>query len=205
MNEFLIIALAHFLALMSPGPDFVMIAHNSVVHSRKIGIHSALGLALGMAVHVTYSLVGIGLLISKSIVLFSVIKYLGAAYLIYIGFQSIRHSNDSVQTAGPQQLKQAMTALQAIKTGFLTNVLNPKVTLFFLALFSQVVDVATPLGIKILYGLEMSTATVVWFSFVAFVFSHPKIRKNINSFQKYVQRVLGGILIVLGLKIALTK
>ena len=206
MNEFLIVAFAHLLAVISPGPDFVLITHNSLIYSRKVGIYSALGLALGIVIHVTYSLIGIGLLVSKSVLLFSLIKYLGAAYLIYIGYQSIRHSNIK-----PHEVKedtpnvQNLSSLQAIKIGFLTNVLNPKATLFFLALFSQVINQNTGLGIKILYGLEMSIMTFVWFSIVAIIFSHDKIRSNIHSVQKYVQRVLGGVLILLGLKIALTK
>lgn len=205
MNEFLIVAFAHLLAVISPGPDFVLITHNSLIYSRKAGVYSALGLGLGILVHVAYSLIGIGLLVSKSVVLFSVIKYLGAAYLIYIGYQSIRHSNIQQHKHEMNTVQQSLGRLEAIKIGFLTNVLNPKVTLFFVALFSQVVNASTPLTIKVLYGLEMSLVTFLWFSIVAIIFSHNKIRSNIHYVQKYVQRVLGGVLILLGLKIALTK
>ena len=81
LPEFLTIAGIHLLAVMSPGPDFAMIVRNSLVYSKKTAIYSSLGLAAGILVHVTYSLVGIGLIISQSILLFSVIKFFGAGYL----------------------------------------------------------------------------------------------------------------------------
>src|SRR5579871_852922 len=90
LAEFITVASLHLLAVMSPGPDFVLISRNSLVYSRKTGIYSALGLALGISVHITYSLIGIGYIISKSILIFSTIKFLGAGYLIYIGYKSLR-------------------------------------------------------------------------------------------------------------------
>src|SRR5438094_7329342 len=89
LPEFLTIASLHLLAVMSPGPDFVLISKNSLVYSRKSGVYSALGLALGILVHITYSLIGIAYIISRSIVIFSTIKLLGAGYLIYIGYKSL--------------------------------------------------------------------------------------------------------------------
>ena len=86
LPEFLAVVTIHLLAVMSPGPDFVMISRNSLIYSRRSGIFSALGLACGMAVHASYSLVGIGLIITKSIVLFSILKFVGAAYLLYFGY-----------------------------------------------------------------------------------------------------------------------
>ena len=83
------VALIHLLAVMSPGPDFIMLTRNTITYSRKAGIYTALGLGCGILVHVIYSLVGIGLIISQSIVLFSGIKFIGAAYLIYLGYKSL--------------------------------------------------------------------------------------------------------------------
>ena len=76
LSIFLTVALAHLLAVISPGPDFVMITRNSLIYSRRTGVYSALGLGLGILVHVFYSLVGIGFIISKSIILFSIIKFI---------------------------------------------------------------------------------------------------------------------------------
>src|SRR3990167_8795475 len=100
LAEFLTVVVVHMLAVMSPGPDFVMISRNSLVYSRKVGVYSAIGLGLGILVHVTYSLIGIGLIISKSILLFSILKFIGAAYLIYVGYKCLRakpHQQQSIE------------------------------------------------------------------------------------------------------------
>ena len=89
--------------------------------------------------------------------------------------------------------------------GFFTNLLNPKVTLFFLALFTQVVDQATPALIKIGYGIEMSVMTFVWFAFVATALSIKKIKGLFVNIQHLVERVMGATLIALGLKVVFSK
>lgn len=90
LAQFLTVALVHFLAVVSPGPDFAMVTRNSIIYSRKTGIYTSIGIAVGILVHVAYSLLGIGFIIAKSIVLFNIIKFIGAGYLIYIGYKSFR-------------------------------------------------------------------------------------------------------------------
>ena len=197
LAEFLTIAVLHLLAVMSPGPDFILISKNSLVYSRRTGVFSAIGLAFGIMLHITYCLIGIGLIISKSIIIFSLIKYAGAAYLIYIGILSLRAKPQN-QKIDEIIIQKSITAWQAIKTGFLTNALNPKATLFFLAVFTQVIHQSTPIGIKILYGAEMSFMTFLWFSIVAIVLSHKKIKQPFLRVQHLVERTMGGILILLG-------
>lgn len=203
LPEFLLVTAAHLLAVMSPGPDFVMISRNSLVYSRAVGIFSAVGLGLGILVHVTYSLIGIGLLISQSIVLFSIIKYIGAAYLLYIGYQCLR-SKPQTATEATAVEEKSMSPLAAVRMGFLTNALNPKATLFFLALFTQVISTETPLFIQILYGIEMSVMTFAWFAVVASILSHKRIKSRFVSIQHYVERVFGVVLIAFGIKVALS-
>lgn len=205
LPEFLTVAVLHLLAVMSPGPDFFMISRNSLIYSRRTGILSALGLALGILVHVTYSIVGIGLIISKSIVLFSTIKLLGAGYLIYIGYKSFKSKPVHEQDIALQQKPPDLTTFEAIKIGFLTNVLNPKATLFFFSLFSQVIHTSTPIGIKVFYGIEMSIATFIWFAFLVLLFTHSRIKDRLSKFQHYVSKTMGLILIALGIKIALSR
>lgn len=130
----LTVAMVHLLAVMSPGPDFVMITRNSLVYSRKTGMYSAIGLGFGILVHVIYSLVGIGLIISQSIVLFTIIKFLGAGYLIYLGYKSITSKSTKLDLQDNVQ-KKDISPMKAVNVGFLTNVLNPKATLFFFESF----------------------------------------------------------------------
>lgn len=174
------------------------------MYSRKVGLYSAIGLGLGILVHVTYSLVGIGLIISQSILLFSVLKFIGAGYLIYIGFKCLGAKPLHVQNTAVEK-QNDMGKWAAIRMGFLTNVLNPKATLFFFALFTQVINAHTPKTIQVLYGLEMSIATFLWFAFVATILSHNIIRKKFASIQHYLERFFGIVLIALGIKVALSS
>ncbi|MBI4054143.1 MAG: LysE family transporter [Candidatus Doudnabacteria bacterium] len=203
LSEFLTVAVVHLFAVASPGPDFVMISRN-ILHSRKAGLFSAIGLALGILVHVTYSLVGIGLVISQSILLFSILKFLGAGYLIYLGYKSLR-SRPKFSVRNEQEQQNVLGAIAAIRIGFLTNVLNPKVTLFFLALFTQVISPDTPKVVQALYGLEMSTMTFVWFALVATLLSHRKVKERFSFMQHHLQRAFGAVLIALGIKVALSS
>ena len=198
---FLTVALAHFLAVVSPGPDFIMITRNSLIYSRKTGIYSAIGLGLGILVHIIYSLVGIGLIIAKSIVLFNIIKFIGAGYLIYIGYKSLT-SKSSKTDMTVEDRKKDISRLAAIKIGFITNVTNPKVTLFFLSLFTLVVTPSTPLFVKTLMGAEMSIVTSLWFILVAYLASHHLVKSKISGIQHFAEKFIGIVLIALGIKVA---
>lgn len=202
MREFLLVAGIHLLAVMSPGPDFAMVLRNSLVYSRRVGVLAAVGLACGILLHVTYSLLGIGLIISKSILLFDTIKLLGAAYLVYVGFKSLFSKAPKQDQLEVVHEKQSLSTFQAIKMGFLTNALNPKATLFFLALFTQVINPHTALGIKMLYGAEMSLATFAWFAFVAVILTHHRVNRTFAKVKHHLERVFGAVLIALGIKVA---
>ncbi len=93
--------------------------------------------------------------------------------------------------------------MQSVKIGFLTNVLNPKATLFMLALFTQVINPATPKSWEAAYGTEMMAMTFIWFSLVSVFFSHRHIRIRVAKFQHYIERATGAVLILLGIKVAL--
>lgn len=202
LQQFALVAGIHLLAVMSPGPDFAMVARNSLVYSRKLAVLSAIGLGMGICVHVTYSLLGIGLVISRSILLFNTIKYIGAAYLIWVGIKSIRAKKIDPSVMVDSQPDKSISQASAIRLGFFTNVLNPKATLFFLALFTQVIDPATPAAIQVGYGLEMALATAAWFSIVAVVLSHHRVKARFARVQHWLERTFGVILVALGLRVA---
>lgn len=214
LTQFVTVAIVHLFAVMSPGPDFAVVTKNSLMHSRKIGTYTALGIALGISVHIAYSLLGIGLVISKSVVLFSIIKYLGAGYLIYIGYLSLRAKPQAamgtaampaMDRVGQLPEKHTISHWSAIKTGFLTNVLNPKATMFFLALFTQVIDPATPKIVQLFFGLEMMAITFAWFALLSSVFSNRFIKSKITRIQHRVEHATGVVLIALGIKVALAS
>lgn len=202
ISQLLIVAGIHALAVISPGPDFVLISRLSLSYSRKIGFAGAIGVALGIGVHIVYSILGIGALIASSVILFNTIKMLGALYLIYIGVMSFKQSKNK-RPVNSVRLEQDMTYCKALKLGFLTNVLNPKATLFILAVFTQVITPATPKWIQIAYGVEMIVATAVWFSVVAFFLSTDFISRKIQSAKGIIEKITGVMLTALGIKILL--
>ncbi len=204
MSAFLTIAVIHLLALMSPGPDFAIIVKQSLSQPRKIVLWTALGVALGILVHVAYSLLGLGLIIAQSIVLFSLIKLAGAAYLIFIGWKSLTAKTPAHHQEQTRHASAVMSIPQAVRIGFLCNALNPKVTIFFLALFTQVIDPQTPLSVQLLYGLFMSAQTFFWFSTLASVLTLRPVRSCLDVIHLWAERVMGVILIALGIKVALS-
>ncbi len=206
LSQLLTIAIVHLLAVISPGPDFAMVTRNSLIYSRKTGVYTSIGLGLGIMVHVIYCLLGIGLLISQSILVFSIIKYIGAAYLIYIGYKSLKSKPHTEAGSEVQhESEKVMSTFAAVRVGFLTNVLNPKATLFMLALFTQVINPSTPKIIEMIYGFEMVFVTMLWFSLVSVFFSNGKIKTKITKYQHYIERLTGGVLIALGIKVALSS
>ena len=202
ISQLLIVAGIHALAVISPGRDFVLISRLSLSYSRKIGFAGAIGVALGIGVHIVYSILGIGALIASSVILFNIIKILGALYLIYIGVMSFKQSKNK-SSVNSVRLEQDMTYSKALRLGFLTNVLNPKATLFILAVFTQVITPTTPKLIQIVYGVEMIVATAVWFSVVAFFLSTDFISRKIQSAKGIIEKITGVVLTALGIKILL--
>ena len=198
------VTIIHLLAVISPGPDFIMACRNSLTYSRKTGIWTAVGFGFGITVHVFYSLAGLALIISKSILLFNVIKFLGAGYLIYIGLKSVLSKSSKIEL-GEHHKKDDITRFAAIRIGFLTNALNPKATLFFLSLFTLVISPTTPLPVMGVMSAIMIINTMLWFSLVAVFLTQKRIRSIFERFQGIFNKTLGGLLIALGIKVALTE
>ncbi|OMQ22816.1 LysE family translocator [Serratia oryzae] len=194
MTELLAVFIITLFAVISPGPDFAMVSRNSLLLSRRAGLLNACGIGASVLIHVSYTLIGVGMLILQSLWLFSVFKIVSAIWLVYLGVSLLRQANHPLrpQTSAPSD------DLSALKTGFLTNLLNPKATLFIVSLFVQVVNPQTPLAVQIGYGLFISLAHVAWFSLVALFFSSPGINAQFLRIRKTIDRLFGGVLIVFG-------
>lgn len=206
LTSWLVLIVVFAVGVVSPGPDFVMAVRNSVMGSRRAGIFTAIGFGLGVAVHVSYCLAGLALVISQSVLLFSTIKWIGAAYLFYVGLKAIRSKGFSDDHVGAEgQTGTAMSSIEALRSGFVTNLFNPKATLFFLALFTQVIHPDALFLEKLAYGLTCIFMTMIWFSIVATVLTAPRIRAGFLKISKWIDRVCGALFIGLGVKLALTK
>lgn len=202
MTELLAVITITLLAVISPGPDFAMVTRNSLVVSRRAGLMTALGVGLGVLVHVAYTLVGIGLLIQRSLWLLNAVKLAGAAYLVYLGVKMLR-SKPGDQPTDASALP--LSYLRALRTGFLTNALNPKTTIFIVSLFMQVVRPETPLPVQIGYGVFISMVHMVWFSLVALCLSTKALRSRLLALRHWIDRLFGGMLIGFGVLLVVTR
>jgi RhtB (resistance to homoserine/threonine) family protein len=195
--------LLNLLAAVSPGPDFVMTVRNSLCYSRQSGIYTSIGISMGLLVHLFYCAAGIGYIISTSIVLFNVIKVLGAAYLVYMGVSSFLSKKSKMDLSGVAT-GPGLSRFQSFKMGFLTNVLNPKATLFFLSLFTFVIGNSTPLYIVLTISLIIVLTALVWFIVVSLFFTHKKVQRAFLRYEVMINRFFGGFLVLLGIKVAMT-
>ncbi len=189
------------VAVVTPGPDFALTLRNSLAYSQRAGIFTAIGVGAGNLVHATYSLIGIGAVVSQSILLFNVLKWVGAAYLIYIGIKSLNAKRVTLVSQAMEQQRD-IGRWAAFRIGFLGNLLNPKATLFFLALFTQVLQPTTPMAAQAVYGATVAAVALVWFAVVAVVISQQTFKRHILALAHWLERLTGAALILLGVRLA---
>lgn len=202
-HEFLGLALIHFLAVVSPGPDFAVTVRQSVRFGRWAGICTALGIGAGISVHVMYTLVGISALMHATPWLMELAKLVGGAYIIWLGvnFLNSRPADAAaLEAAGPE----AQNHRKAFLLGFVTNATNPKATLFFLAVFTTVVSSSTPLPVQIGYGVWMCMVNAAWFVLVGVLFSNPAVRQRFIRQGYWFERIMGLVLIGFAARLLLT-
>jgi RhtB (resistance to homoserine/threonine) family protein len=204
-TNLLTVTVIGLLAVMSPGPDFIIVTRNSLLYSKRVGLCTAVGIALGSIWWVVASLLGISLVISKTVFLFNALKWVGAAYLIYLGTKSFAARKQTSTLTNEERPRPNMTSCTAFKLGLLTNLLNPKAALFFISLFSIVITPKTPIILRTAYGLEISLIALLWFSLLATVLSGSRIKGFFERISLWLERVTGAILIGLGIKLALSR
>lgn len=199
MTELIAVALITILAVISPGPDFAMVTRYSYLFGRRTGLICALGIALGVQVHVFYTMFGVSLLAHYAQPVLQGIKLAGACYLIYMGWKTFFNR---AQVSRDLSARPPISGWEALYSGFLTNALNPKTTLFVVSTYTQVVSPGTPLSWQFGYGLFMSLAHWIWFGVVAWSVSSPFLRKMLLDHQLAADRVVGAVLMALGAALA---
>ncbi|GAA3534113.1 LysE family transporter [Zobellella aerophila] len=199
MTELLAVITFTLFAVVSPGPDFAMVSRNSLMLSRRAGVLTAVGIGLGVLVHVGYTVLGVGLLIQQSLWLFNAIKLAGAAYLVYLGIGMLLARPG--QVADMTRLT-PLSDISVLRTGFFTNALNPKTTIFIVSLFMQVVQPTTSLTVQAGYGAFISLAHIAWFAVVALFFSSDSVRDRLLAVRHWIDRAFGGLLVGFGLILA---
>lgn len=205
-SQFISIGVLMLLAVMTPGPDFAIVTKNTLFYSRRIGIFTSLGIASAVLFHISYCILGLALVISQSLLLFSLIKYIGAAYLIYLGCQALLTKEASVKTeAGTVAKRQPISAFTAYRQGVICNLFNPKATLFFLAIFTMVIHPNMSHFYQLLLAAEMVTIVLAWFCTLTWIISHPKVRQLLNKAEIIIVKVLGVFLVGFGVSLVFLR
>ncbi|MED4780601.1 LysE family translocator [Brevibacillus choshinensis] len=192
------------LLTLTPGPDILFVIAQSISNGRKAGIATAMGLTTGLIAHTTAAALGITAILYNSAFAFQLVKYAGALYLLYLAYQAIKEGANPLTTAVPEK----KSPLRLYRTGILMNVLNPKVSLFFLAFLPQFIIPGTgnePLQMMIL-GVIFMIQTIILFSAVAVfagIFGQKLLgRASVGKYVNYGKAILyAGI----GIRIALAE
>jgi len=199
LESLLIVVGATFLCMLSPGPDLVLVLRNTWVGGRRTGAATSLGILTGNLVHMTYCALGLGWLIVQSVVAYSVVKYVGAAYLVYLGIQGLRAKAEPIdETPVTPPRRRGRPYVQ----GLANNLLNPKGALFYLGIFTQVIDARTPAGeVAVLIAAMWTTSALFWIVFVRAI-AFGALRDRLERARVGIERTFGTILIALGVRVA---
>ena len=205
IEHFWVFALAALLLNLTPGNDMLYVAARSTSQGIKAGIISSLGIMAGCMVHILAAVIGLSAIIAQSALAFNIIKYVGAAYLVYLGIRSIISRKKTFEVKNKMQ-QQSYTRI--FWQGVLTNVLNPKVALFFLAFLPQFINVESKhTALQILFlGTWFNVGGTLVNIMVAILFG--KIGTWLSQSPRFIQwqeRITGAMLIALGIKVALSK
>ncbi len=192
------VALAHLLAVASPGPDFAMVVRQSLAFGRTAGVWTAGGIGSGIFFHVAYGLFGLGWLTHRYPQSLTLLGVAGALFLLWMGSQAVRAK--PMPDSTPEELPPPQPGDYAkfFGIGVLTNVLNPKAILFFVALFTAVITGPVSAGMKIALGLWIPFSTFGWFTFVALMLGNPATRKRLRHVAHWIDRAMGAVLLLLG-------
>jgi RhtB (resistance to homoserine/threonine) family protein len=200
-DQVLVIVSVTGLVMVTPGPDMMLVLRNTLLRGRRAGLHTSMGILCGNLVHISYCLLGIGLLISQSIMAFAVLKYAAAAYLIYLGVMSFRSDARTLDTRAIEGVRRERACFGQ---GFVNNLLNPKGTLFYLGVFTTVLTPDTSASaMLVLILIMMLVSASFWLCFV-YTLDRPAIRAFVERSQRTVNRLCGVALCLLGVRVALS-
>ena len=202
--NFLLFCVVMFGASLFPGPSFLLTFRNGLKYSSRIGIAGAIGLGFGLLPNVLASILGVAALIHSSDMLYDLVRYAGAAFLMLLGIQSLffAHAKTAAKMPALKHERQPDPSLKrAFIEGFLTNATNPKGILFFVAVFTQFVTAETVFWQKAAYGTASFLIEMIWFCCLTLILHHPALDKFTAFFMKYIDRLCGFLFFCLALKL----
>ena len=197
MNEFLTVVLLHLFAVMSPGPDYVLVTRQSIRYGRRVALWSSGGIGFGILFHSLLAVTGILFFIASNNFYLIFLKLICSAYLLYLGITSIINTSNFNQNIVKDD---KWSNANGFVAGLLTNITNVKALLFFITLFGVVLDSQSQ-GNLILYGIYMAFATFVWFSLVSYIFTSDIFKSQFLKFFKFFEKFLGVVLVIIALQL----
>jgi threonine/homoserine/homoserine lactone efflux protein len=206
MSTYLAFAAIAALLVLSPGPNLFLLLKNTPARGQTVGLLNVLGMALAIVCHATLSLAGLSALVVASATTFAVVKLLGAAYLVYLGLMALREAWRGKGVAATIDVGSAPVATKArsaVAEGWLTNILNPKPSMFYLAAFPQFLDPSGPIIVEgLMLGCLHAAIALTWYGFV--VLAVDKVRSTLSRpvVARVVKAVSGTILIGFGVRLA---
>lgn len=206
IHDLWLFILAGALLNVTPGPDMALVIARSTQHGPRAGIAAALGVGVGTFFHIAAAAVGISALILASAWAFTAVKWVGALYLIYLGIQTVRATFGSAPVAAPVVAVSSASLGQIFRQGVLTNALNPKVAIFFLAFLPQFVDADAPSKAMafVSLGLIFDTVGTLWNVLVALAAGWLATKAPSQRLKLWLERGIGALFVGVGVKLALS-
>jgi len=202
-NFYLFVITCVFLIIL-PGPDTAIMTKNTLTVGKQGGFKTMIGICCALSIHTLTAIVGLSAIIAKSALLFSIFKYIGAVYLIYLGIKSLWTLRNQEATETVVKFKYKNTS--SFKQGFLTNLLNPKIAVFFLTFLPQFVNPGSHAFMPFLIlGMTYIILTIVWYLFYIYLLNQISAFMKKPKTQKVIEGITGTILIGFGIKLALEK
>jgi RhtB (resistance to homoserine/threonine) family protein len=190
------------LLTISPGADMALVAKMTLERGRRAALVASLGICSGLFVHATASALGLSVLLATSADAFTIVKIAGAAYLAYLGLRSIRDSFGHLPAVTAQPARSGTSFLQ----GLLSNVLNPKVAVFYLTFLPQFIDPAgNVLAQSLAFALAHSVMGIVWLAAYAYVLTRLSRLFARSGVRRWLERVTGVVLVGLGVRLAFER
>lgn len=204
LTIFITVAAAHFLALLSPGPDFLLIVKSAVKNGIRNSVGIALGIAVANAVYIGLCLVGVGSILASSLTIMIALKIAGGLFLTYIAYMALRAKKEDYKVFAQAMLDKKNDASSFLKeffTGFMSGILNPKNLLFYLSLFTVVLTEDVSLHFKIFLGIWMTSVVFIWDVLIIVLLSRDAVRQRFSRVAFYIDKLSGAILGAIGLSI----
>jgi RhtB (resistance to homoserine/threonine) family protein len=207
IHDLWLFVVAGMLLIMTPGPDMALIIARSTQQGTRAGMVTALGVGGGLFVHIAAAAIGLSALVATSAMAFAALKWIGAIYLVYIGIQLLRTPTEPKSRADTLLALPTVPLRQLFIQGFLSNALNPKVAVFFLAFLPQFVDSDSPYkpAAFIILGLLFNVLGTMWNLGVAWCSGIVAASNAYGRLKVWLERTIGAVLVGVGIRLALAE